>query len=179
MRLILKIAVTSISLLLSGLVGACAYLGGFRDTIVSETHDGPFYFAYRELAGNNILGVGPITTALNDELNSVGITDKRPFDVFQPSGSRAPNEIGFVISEKDMERLPGKTGSMKFRVIPAQRYMKTTFPFKNRLSFVVGYFKVDPALASYRAAHGYGPSLAIARNDGDQITYLQPVLTGR
>ena len=68
---------------------------------------------------------------------------------------------------------------MKLRMIGRQRYMKTTFPFKNRLSFVIGYFKVDPAFASYRAAHGYRPSLAIARNDGDEITYLQPVLAGK
>src|ERR1700730_17656143 len=145
----LKIAIISTAVLLIGLVGFCAYLGGFRGTAVSEAEEGPFYFAYRELPGNSLSGVGTITTALNEELNSLGITNKRPFDVFQPSGSGAPNEIGFVISVGDMERLQGKNGSMKLRMIARQRYMKTTFPFKNRLSFVIGYFKVDPAFASY------------------------------
>ena len=175
----LKIAIIAAAVLLSGLIGFCAYLGGFRGTTVSEAEEGPFYFAFRELQGNSLSGVGVITSALNEELNSVGITDKRPFDVFQPSGSGASNEIGFVISEGDMERLQRKSGSMKFRVIDRQRYMKTTFPFKNRLSFVIGYFKVDPAFASYRAAHGYQPSLAIARNDGNKITYLQPALAAK
>jgi len=176
MRLILKIALLSVAVLVSGLVGLGAYLGGFRGVTVSETEEGPFYFAYRELRGNDLSGVGTITTAINNELNSAGIADKRPFDVFQQAGSGAPNEIGFVISERDMQRLQGNNGSIKLRTIARQRYMKTTFPFKSRLSFVIGYFKVDPAFASYRAAHGYQPSLAIARNDGEEITYLQPVL---
>jgi hypothetical protein len=171
----LKIIIICLAVLLSGLIGFCAYLGGFRSATVTEVEEGPFYFAYRELQGNSLSGVGTITTSINDELNSLGIVAKRPFDIFQPSGSGMPNEIGFVISKVDMDRLQEKTGSLKLRTIEKQRYMKTTFPFKNRLSFMIGYLKVDPAFASYRTARGYKPSLAIARNDGDEITYLQPV----
>ena len=56
--------------------------------------------------------------------------------------------------------------------------MKTTFPFQNRLSFVIGYFKVDPAFAKHRAAHGYAFP-AIPLDDPDEITYLQPVPAGK
>lgn len=47
--------------------------------------------------------------------------------------------------------------------------MKTTFPFQNRLSFVIGYFKVDPAFAKHRAAHGYAFP-AIPLDDPNEIT---------
>jgi len=173
---LLKVVLISIAIVMCGLVGIAAYLGAFRTVAVTEAEEGPFYFAYRELGGNSLSDVGTITTALNNELTNAGITDKRPFDVFQVPGSDSPNEIGFVISENDMKQLQQKTTSMKFRTIARQQYMKATFPFKSRLSFVIGYFKVDPAFAQHRAAHGYAPSLAMALDDPDEITYLQPVV---
>lgn len=155
--------------------GASAYLGAFRSVTVTESEEGPFYFAYRELEGNSVSGVGAITTELNQELTSAGVSNKRPFDVFQPPGSTAPNEIGFVVSETDMQQLQQKNRSMKFRVIPRQQYMKATFPFKSRLSFVVGYIKVEPAFGQHRATHGYAQTPAIALDEPDKITYLQPI----
>ncbi len=62
------------------------------------------------------------------------------------------------------------------KVIGARRYLVAQFPWRNRLSFMVGYMKVDPALARYRDAHGYKKVEAIALNDGDTIVYMQPVV---
>jgi hypothetical protein len=54
-------------------------------------------------------------------------------------------------------------------------YLVTEFPYRNPLSFFFGYFKVNPALETYRRTSGIKNRYAIARNDGSVITYLQPV----
>jgi hypothetical protein len=156
---------------------ALAHFGAFRKVSIQEADEGPFVFVYQTSAGHDPAAVGKITTALNASLRAAGITERKPFDFYSVPGT-GPNEIGFIIpSEARVERvLDGKTLS---RIIPRQRYMVTSFPFKGRLSFVVGYLKVDPALAGYRASHGYPVAPAIARNDGDTITYLQPVGTAK
>ncbi len=177
-----KIVIVAAALVLTAIItlaGFAAYLGAFRTIAVAEADDGPFYFVYREMHGNDLTAVGEITTALHDELRSVGITEMRPFDIFQPASSGVPNEIGFVIKEAEVALLQPAEHSIKSRVIARQRYMITTFPFKNRLSFLVGYIKVDPALAKHRTDHGYATAPAIARNDGDTITYLQPIQPAR
>ncbi|HEV7396417.1 MAG TPA: hypothetical protein VGN86_07900 [Pyrinomonadaceae bacterium] len=175
-RRLLKFALISIAIVMCGLVGIAAFLGAFRTVAVTEAEEGPFYFAYREVDGNSLSDVGMITTALNNDLTVFGITNKRPFDVFQLPGSGSPNEIGFVMSEKDLKQLQQITTALKFRTIARQQYMKATFPFKSRLSFVIGYLKVNPAFAQHRKAHGYAPSLAMALDEPDEITYLQPVV---
>jgi hypothetical protein len=151
------------------------YMGAWRSVTIAEREEGPFLFVYREVQGTDQRQVGTVTTDLRGQLDAAGVSGIRPFDVFQPTTTKLPNEIGFIVPEDEIAKL----GSMKDatqRIIPRQRYMATEFPFRNRLSFIVGYFKVDPALAKYRKQRSYGTTLAISRNDGEIITYLQPVV---
>jgi hypothetical protein len=156
---------------------ALAHLGAFRKIDIREAEEGPFVFVYQTSVGHDPAAVGRITTALNVSLRAAEIEGGKPFDFYAVPGT-GPNEIGFIIPDEAnvASVLDAKTLS---RVIPRQRYMITSFPFKGRLSFLVGYLKVDPALAAYRDSHGYAVAPAIARNDGDRISYLQPVGTAK
>jgi hypothetical protein len=150
------------------------YIGALRRVRIVEREEGPFLFVYREVQGTDQVQIGRTTTELRADLESAGITTMSPFDLFQTPDSKLPNEIGFVISQSDdAKHVPLK--SVIRKTIPRQRYIATDFPFRNRLSFIVGYVKVNPALAKYRAQKSYRPAYAIARNDGDLITYLQPI----
>jgi hypothetical protein len=150
------------------------YLGALRSVQIVEREEGPFLFIYREVPGTDQRRIGKATTELHADLESAGVRTMRPFDLFQPQDSKLPNQIGFVIPESDSAKLVSLKGAIQ-RTIPRQRYMATDFPFRNRLSFIVGYIKVNPALAKYRSEKSYGPTYAIARNDGELITYLQPI----
>jgi hypothetical protein len=152
-----------------------AYLGAWRQVRIVEREDGPFLFVYEEVQGTNQQRIGAVTLELQGRLRSVGVPAEGPFDVFQPPGTQLPNEIGFVIPEREGAKLTSLK-ELSRRVIPRQRYMVTEFPLRNRLSFFVGYFKVDPAFAEYRKQHSYDSALAIARNNGKTITYLQPAI---
>lgn len=158
-----------------GILSYLTYLGAWRQVRIVEREEGPFLFVYEEVQGTDQQRIGAATLQLQARLRSAGVAAEGPFDIFQPAGAGLPNEIGFVISEREGEKLVSLKGLLQ-RKIPRQRYMATEFPLRNRLSFIVGYIKVDPALALYRQQHSYDSALAIARNDGKTITYLQPAI---
>ncbi len=65
--------------------------------------------------------------------------------------------------------------SLDVEQISAQLCMVARFPWKTRLSFVIGYFKVDPTLKKHRDARGYAKVEAYATNLGDNIQFMQPI----
>jgi len=154
------------------LLGA-AWMGAFHRVEVAERDCGPFTFVYLPIAAGEMGQVGAITTRIDAALEAAGVRARKPLDVFYPDGT---GEIGFAVegtTPAQLAALPDKTAD---RTIPAQRCMAVEFPWRNRLSFMVGYVKVDPALAAWRAAHGYRKVEAMALNDGGTILYLQPIV---
>jgi hypothetical protein len=170
---ILKRLLVTITILIGLLVCFYALMGGFNTIEISESEEGPFYFIYQELTEHDYSGVEKITNELNTMLDVERIK-RSPFDVFQPENSGLPNEIGFVVMESPNEKIIN--GITKYRVVPKGMYMKTIFPFKNRLSYMVGYVKINSALESYRAENNYKDAPAITINKGGEIIYLQPVI---
>src|SRR5581483_134685 len=142
---------------------------------IVEREEGPFLFVYRTVPGIDQRKIGAVTSELYNVLTRAGIQDVRPLDVFHPSAENVPNEIGFEVPVAQATKLASAEGYYQ-NTIPRRRYMTTTFPFRNRLSFMVAYVKVDPALNSYRQRKAYRSAWAMARNDGETITYFQPAV---
>jgi len=154
------------------ILAAVAYMGAFERIDIAEKDQGPFTFIYRDMAAGDMGKVGEITTALDSLLKSQGVTRRKPLDIFFPDGR---GEIGFAVDGALPEQLTTLADEAKVREIPVQRCMVAEFPWRNPISFVVGYFKVEPALAKHRSAHGYKKVEALALNNGDVIVYMQPI----
>ncbi len=169
----MKTVLVSLLVLAVIVLGVAAYMGSFQRIDIIERDEGPFTFLYRDMAAGDMSKVGDITTALNAELESRGFAHRKPLDIFYPDGR---GEIGFVIEDVSPDRIAALAADSRLKEIPVQRYMVTEFPWRNRMSFLVGYFKVDPALASYRERHGYRKVEALALNDGHDIVYMQPIV---
>jgi hypothetical protein len=155
------------------LLAVAAYMGAFRRVDIAEQDKGPFTFVYRDMAAGDMSKVGEITTALNAELESQGFVNRKPLDIFYPDGR---GEIGFEIEGVSPDRISALSTDSKLKEVPVQRCMVSEFPWRNRMSFLVGYFKVDPALAKYREQHGYRKAEAMALNNGSVIVYMQPIV---
>jgi hypothetical protein len=123
---------------------------------------------YREMQGTDMKQVGVITDGLADALTKAGFKTHQPFDVFFPY--EKPSQIGFIIAPDDESKLSTLDASIKTRVIPAQKCMVATFPWKNPASYIVGYMKVDGALQAYREKHAYVKGWAATRHDNGLIT---------
>ena len=155
-----------------GLAGFAVYMGALSSIVIEETDQGPFTLVYREMSGTDMRKVGEITLALNTLLEEQKISRRRPLDIFFPDGR---GEIGFAIEGASPEQIATVSNQAKVRMIPVQRCMVARFPWRNTLSFVVGYLKVDPALTRYRTTHGYSKVEAFSFDDGDIIVYMQPI----
>ena len=65
-----------------------------------------------------------------------------------------------------------------YRSVPVQRYAVARFPFRNPLSFLAGYYKVNSKLRAYREEKGIPESSFMVILDGATIVYLQPATAG-
>lgn len=168
----MKIVLIVLFVITVAALAAAAYMGAFEHIEISEKDQGPFTLVYRGMAAGDMSKVGEITTDLNSLLASQGVTRRKPLDVFFPDGR---GEIGFAVEGASPEQLAALKANAKVREIPVQRCMAAEFPWRNPMSFMVGYFKVDPALAKHRSAHGYKKVEALALNNGNVIVYIQPI----
>jgi hypothetical protein len=169
----MKVLLVALLLLAVVVVAAGAYMGAFARIEITEEDRGPFTFVYRDMASGEMNKIGEITTSLNALLESRGVALREPLDVFLPDGR---GEIGFAVEDAAPEQLTALTAHSGLKEIPRQRCMVAQFPWRNATSFLVGYFKVDPALSKYRDAHGYKRVEALALNDGNVIVYMQPIV---
>ncbi len=167
------VALSIISLLVVAFVILVTYLGAFTHISVQEQAEGPFILLYQESSSSSMKEVGMITSQLDKLLTKQGLSQRQPLDVFYPDGHA---EIGFAVNSISVEQLSTISLQAKLKQIPVQKCMVVNFPWRNKLSFVVGYFKVNAALNSYRKSHGYQKTEAYVLNKGNTIVYMQPVV---
>jgi hypothetical protein len=172
----LRILLVGLGVVVVAVLSAAAWLGAFARIQIEEREVGPHRFVYRSMTGADPQQVGRITDEIARALDAAGITQRQPLDLFYPEGASAPNEIGFEVLGEDASKLGALDASLLQRTLPAAPSLVARVPWKHPASFVVGYFKVVPALKGHREAHGYqdGPSYTV--NLGDTILYVQPIV---
>jgi hypothetical protein len=158
---------------LAGVVaGALAWLGAFAPVQVDEQDMGPYLFVYVQDPTVDFGRIGELTEALGARLQTAGVTNRKPAQVFYPAGRGIPNQIGFVVDRAVGNEVLG--AETFFRPIGVQRCAVARFPYRNPASFIVGYFRVDPALRKHRQAKKYAEGSVMVILEGDTIVYVQP-----
>lgn len=179
LRKALKFGIAFCFVVAAGITGFLAYMGAFASLTVEERTAGPYLFVYREMQGKDFSQVEGITNELKSILSSSGFKDVKPSDVYYPSEFNHPNEIAFLVSDTESLNVPNLDSSVKTKIIPRQECMILKFPFRNPLSFFVGSARVDSALKDHRHLHGYAVAPAYVLNEGNVITYIQPIVRDR
>lgn len=150
------------------------YMGAFRDVQVTEAEAGPFFLAYQHSEETSFGRVRDVTTNFNALFDELKLTGRKPAQVFHPDGSA---DIGFVLNEFPTEsvRETLEAQAVRLNTIDAGQFMHLRFPFRNPMSFLFGYFKVDPALRKHRERQQYAETPALVINEGTEILYLQRI----
>jgi hypothetical protein len=165
---ILAVVLVVVAVIFSG------YMGAFDPVVITEVNQAPVTLVYREMTGTDMKQVAEVANSVKTVLTGMPLTRMTPFDVFYPDGQA---EIGFAVqgaSALTLSRL-SKANAAKIRVIPAQKCMKAMIRWRNSLSYLLGPLKLVPALAAYRAAHGYKEAENYALDGKWNIVYLQPI----
>ena len=172
----MKLALAIVGGLLLAIGVFLGWLGAFSVVTVQEQDLGPYSFVYVQDTTTEFRKVGQLTKALGDRLDAAGFPQRQPAQIYYPTGRGIQNQIGFIVDRTVPFELLG--AETFFRPIPSQRYMVARFPFRNPLSFLVGYFRAGPALAEYRQQKGYAEGYTMVILEGGSIVYLQPVAPG-
>lgn len=154
------------------------HAGLFATVVVQEGDAGPFVFAYQPFARGELGTVGHPTSEFGAALERAGVSERNPLSVYFPDGA---GETGFSVEGVSVQTLSSpslhlRESGVNVREISNGRYMFAEFPWRNRLSFLIGYLKVEPSLAAYRQSHGYEKAAAMTLLEDGKIIYYQPIV---
>lgn len=172
----MKITLAVLGGLLVIMAALLGWMGALAAVPVQEQDHGPFSFVYVQDATADFGRVRELTEALGQRLETAGFRQRKPAQIYYPTGRGIQNQIGFVVDRTVPFELLG--AETFFRPIPAQRYAAARFPFRNPLSYVLGYFRVDPVLKEHRQQKKYAESSVMVILEGDSILYLQRIEKG-
>jgi hypothetical protein len=170
----LKTIVIACTCVVVAATAATGWHGAFAATRIDERVAGPYEFVYRTAPRDDFGSVRTITTELERAMHGIAVGDMQPFDVFYPPGLGEANEIGFIVSSADLPKILALPHPPLHRTVPQQQFLTTSLPYRTPFSFLIGFWKVDPALRDYRAHNGLKETWAATLNTGKTIVYLQP-----
>jgi hypothetical protein len=155
---------------LVSILGFAFYMGAFHQVVITEEPRGPYTHVYRDLPDVSQELVGVLTSEIDQLLEELGITERTVLDVYHADGSA---QVGFAVIVDSMSM--SLSDGTRVKTIPRQQMLVAEFPWRNEMSYIIGYLKVDPMLAAHRDAGGYARTEIMTMQETGAITYLQPV----
>ncbi|MDX1958276.1 MAG: hypothetical protein SFU98_06865 [Leptospiraceae bacterium] len=150
------------------------YMGAFMKPIVSAKNSERYFFVHKEIDGGDFSKVGSTTTEIHSILDSNGIKEAKPFQIYFPPEENRNSKIGFVLHENDYKSLP-KT-NLNSEILESTECMMVSFPWKNSFSYIFSYMPVKKSLESHRQINNYKNTYIMVLNNGNEILYIQPIV---
>ncbi|MDP4239191.1 MAG: hypothetical protein Q8904_06950, partial [Bacteroidota bacterium] len=104
-------------------------------------------------------------------LRQFGIYFDNPQKVEQ---SKLRSEVGCILENADTSKVFWLKARFNIKTYPVKRYITAEFPFKGRMSILIGILKIYPALTKYAKKNGYGetgPIMEIYDMPNNKILY--------
>ena len=164
---ILKITLIIIAVLLTAMVAVYAYYGGFRKIEIKFEQAGGETIVYEEMTGD-YANTGKVIDKIYYALLNDSVETYKGIGIFYDNPKKVAKEnlryeagciLGLEIHEKqghkvfklDLDSAKIETLKQKYKVktIPVKKYLITEFPYKGKMSIIVGIIKVYPAFDKY------------------------------
>jgi len=137
--------------------------------IAYNTHSGPYQL------------IGPVCDGVCRELNEVlGITAKQGFGLYFDNPRRVAKDQlrslgGCVVPEDKAAGLAGSTLPFRMALLPGGQAVVVRFPYRGRVSIMVGAMRVYPAMQKHFTAAGVpeGPVMEIYDMAANEIRYVR------
>lgn len=135
------------------------YLGWFTTLQVEEREMWPYTMVYVEHVGD-YKKVGPIMDQIYQTLTKADINQQAGIGVYYDNPATTPvdqlkSEVGSIINPEDMGKIADLWVEYKTKTIEKANKVVVSFPYKNKLSYMIGPMKVYPVLEKYIAEKGY------------------------
>ena len=140
-------------------LGLAIYLSAFSEITVTEGEMGPYKLVYKEYIGS-YKEVGAIMDDLYLDLFVEGIKTSRQMGIYKDDPAFVAEEklrstVGVIIESVDYKKI--EEIKEKYNILDLKKIDSfiIEFPYKNKLSILVGTYKVYPVINEYMTIHGY------------------------
>lgn len=167
------------------ILGAALFLGnqGMFHKITFETVDIPAYTAVVKTHVGPFKDVGETLEDVKEELKEAGINTSMDIGIYYDDPETTPQEelrsvLGSIISAENAAVLSDLDEDLTVIQIPAYRAMVSTFPYKSKISILLGVMKFYPALNKHLEESGLHPEAPIVEvydSGKKEIRYVVPL----
>jgi len=137
-----------------------ARYGLFYSVSISEKNVGPYLLVYKAHIGD-YKSVGPIIGELYYDLkNNYSIETTKGFGLYydnprEVDKAKLRSIVGCIVEGRSVEDLKKVSNKYGVKEYPSSKSVVAEFPYKVKMSILIGIFKVYPKLTSYIKEHKY------------------------
>ncbi len=155
-----KVILIIILILLAAAVAFLAYSGMFAEIVIKEETLGPYQLVYKRHAGP-YREAGKIMDEINNSLKeNENIETSLGFGIYYDDPKRTHvedlrSDIGVILDKKDYAKIPALKKKYKVKKYAKTKNAVVEFPFKTKLSIIIGIMRVYKQLEAYRKEKKY------------------------
>lgn len=162
----LKILVGVVLAIVTACVLAYGYYGGFTKVQFQTVKQGGEILVYQEFVGDYQQSGVIMDKVYSSLLNDYKIETRRGFGIYYDNpetveASKLRSDLGCILEHKDSAKVAVLQKSFKVKTCPEGNYLVAEFPFKGKMSIILGIMKVYPALSEYMEENGFSDQVSI------------------
>lgn len=181
---VLKVILGVILVLVIILVIAYAFFGGFKKIECNVIQNGGEVFVYEELKGDYAQSAVVMDKIYYDLLDNYKLETFKGCGIYYNNPQTTDvadlrSDVGCLLEAKDSNKVEVLEAKFKIKTLPQGDYIVTGFPFKGKMSVMIGIMKVYPAINKYVKENGYsekGPITEIYDMPNKMIIYRKEIV---
>lgn len=155
-----------------------ANYGGFSKVNFQVKEEGGDYLVYRKITGP-YKQTADMIYKLHYELKNENIETYKSFGIYYDNPkvvaqNKLRSEAGCILETADTAKTYWLRAKFNIKVYPVKKYITAEFPFKGRMSIMIGLIKVYPAMNKFIKDNGYseaGPIMELYDMPNKKILY--------
>lgn len=177
-----RFVVSLISVLFAAAAIILAFLswaGLFSEIRISEEKSGPYFFAYDVSIGPYRKTADVMDRIYNTLLGEKGVSATTGFGLYYDKPGTVPDEklrsiAGCIIEKEYQNKLQAPSSKFRTGSIPESNSIIARFPYKGKVSVLIGLFRVYPYLNRYMAEKKLvmGPVIELYDIKNGSISYI-------
>jgi hypothetical protein len=177
---IMQIALIILAILVVLLIAVYAYYGGFGKISFRIENQGGEIMVYENLTGDYMQSAKVGNKIYHSLLNEEKVATTKGIGIYYDDPKKVAkeklrSEHGCIVENADSATLSRLREKYQVKTLPQSEFTVTEFPFKGKLSVLLGLMKVYPALEKFHKENGYveSPVTEIYDVPGRKIIYRQ------
>lgn len=160
-----------------------ANYGGFYKVNFQVKDEGGEYLVYKDITGP-YNQTGEMINKLLYDLKTENIETYKSFGIYYDNPkvvtqNKLRSEAGCILETADTAKTFWLRAKFNIKIFPVKKYITAEFPYKGKMSIMIGMIKVYPAMNKFVKDNGYseaGPIMELYDKPNKKIIYLKEAI---